>query len=123
MKKKQVFKTVATHLLAQNSKSVETGNDDMCVYKHDSGKSCAVGVLIDEKYYDDLMEGCAADSVAVIGAVGKSLGSKVTRKDADLLCKLQNIHDYASVDVWYEELEYLAMLTFAKTLEDLGVEA
>ena len=53
----------------------------------------------------------------------KSLDTKLTRKDTDLLICLQNIHDYASVDSWYEELEDLAVLTFAKTLEDLGVEA
>jgi hypothetical protein len=37
-----------------------------------------------------------------------------------LIC-LQNIHDYASVDTWYEELEDLAVLTFSKTLDELGV--
>ena len=122
MKKKQVFKTVAIHLLKQNE--VSTGWDgNQCMYRSDEGISCAIGTLIDDdKYYEDL-EGKAADAVEVIQVIEKSLDTKLTKSDRDLLCKLQNIHDYASVESWYEELEYLAMLTFAKTLEDLGVKA
>ncbi len=122
MKKKQVFKTVATHLLKQNAASTdESGNQ--CMYKNGRGMFCAVGVLIDYEYYSWDLESNPTDSAEVIKALEKSLGSKITRKDTDLLNCLQNIHDYASVDSWYEELEDLAVLTFAKTLEDLGVSA
>ena len=122
MKKKQVFKTVANHLLKQNALSTD-GGGNQCMYKNGQGMFCAVGVLIDYEYYSWDLESNPADSVAVVGALEKSLGSKITRKDTDLLICLQNIHDYASVDSWYEELEDLAVLTFSKTLEDLGVEA
>jgi hypothetical protein len=122
MKKKQVFKTVATHLLKQNAVSMD-GGGNQCMYKNGKGMFCAVGVLIDYEYYSWELESNPADSAEVIEALEKSLGSKITWKDIDLLICLQNIHDYASVDSWYEELEDLAVLTFAKTLEDLGVSA
>jgi len=122
MKKKQVFKRVATHLLKQNEVSTD-GGGNQCMYKNGKGMFCAVGVLIDYEYYSWDLESLPADSVEVIKALNKSLDTKLTRKDTDLLICLQNIHDFASVDTWYEELEDLAVLTFAKTLEDLGVEA
>ena len=122
MKKRQVFKKVATHLLKQNVASTdESGNQ--CMYKNGRGMFCAVGVLIDYEYYSWDLESNPADSVAVVRALEKSLGSKITGKDTDLLIRLQNIHDYAPVDTWYEELEDLAVLTFSKTLDEMGVPA
>ena len=121
MKKKQVFQTVATHLLTQKNKSIAPDDTGMCMYKHDSGRSCAVGVLIDDdQYYKDL-EGKATDALEVIQAVEKSLDTNITKSDRDLLCKLQDIHDYSTVDSWREELQGLAHREFNKTLEDLGV--
>ena len=125
MKKKQVFQTVVTHLLTQNSKSQtdDSNHDDngMCRYQNDDGKQCAIGVLIDSENYWPELEGKAADAVEVIEAVEKSLDTHITRPDRDLLCKLQDIHDYSSVEGWREELEELAGREFNKTLEDLGV--
>ena len=121
MKKKQVFKTVATHLLTQNSKSVEGSDLGNCQYQNDNGKQCAVGVLIDSKNYQPTLEGTATDDIEVIQAVEKSLDTHITKSDRDLLCKLQDIHDYSTVDSWREELQGLAHREFNKTLEDLGV--
>jgi len=121
MKKKQVFKTVVTHLLTQNSKSVEGSDLGNCRYQNDDGKQCAVGVLIDSKNYWPDLEGKATDAVEVIEAVEKSLDTHITKSDRDLLCKLQDIHDYSSVEGWREELEELSDREFNKTLEDLGV--
>ena len=122
MKKKQVFKTVATHLLTQERKAVLEDDADICWYKLD-GISCAIGVLIDDEHYNRDIEGNSADNVDVIKAVEDSLNTKVNSKDRDLLCKLQDIRDYSSVSSWRTELEDLSELTFDKTLEDLGVEA
>ena len=121
MKKKQVFKTVVTHLLTQNSKSVDGSDLGNCVYQNNDGKQCAVGVLIDSKNYQPDLEGKATDALEVIQAVEKSLDTNITKSDRDLLCKLQDIHDYSTVDSWREELEELADREFNKTLEDLGV--
>ena len=127
MKKKQVFKTVATHLLTQNSKSVEASLSDSqawkgnCQYQNNNGKQCAIGVLIDSKNYKPDLEGKATDALEVIQAVEKSLDTNITKSDRDLLCKLQDIHDYSTVDSWREELQGLAHREFNKTLEDLGV--
>ena len=121
MKKKQVFQTVVTHLLTQNSKSLDGSDHGSCAYQNNDGKQCAIGVLIDSENYWPELEGKAADAVEVIEAVEKSLDTHITRLDRDLLCKLQDIHDYSSVDGWREELEELARREFNKTLEDLGV--
>ena len=121
MKKKQVFQTVVTHLLTQNSKSLEGSDHGSCAYQNNDGKQCAIGVLIDSENYWPELEGKAADAVEVIEAVEKSLDTHITRLDRDLLCKLQDIHDYSSVEGWREELEELACREFNKTLEDLGV--
>ena len=121
MKKKQVFKTVVTHLLTQNSKSVEGSDSGNCVYQNNDGKQCAVGVLIDSKNYKPDLEGKATDALEVIQAVEKSLDTNINKSDRDLLCKLQDIHDYSTVDSWREELRRLAHREFNKTLEDLGV--
>ena len=102
MKKKQVFKTVVTHLLTQNSKSVEGSDLGNCQYQN---------------------EGKATDALEVIQAVEKSLDTNINKSDRDLLCKLQDIHDYSTVDSWREELQGLAYREFNKTLEDLGVTA
>ncbi len=121
MKKKQVFQTVATHLLTQNSKSLEGSDHGSCAYQNNDGKQCAIGVLIDsENYWPDL-EGKATDAVEVIEAVEKSLDTHITKSDRELLCKLQDIHDYSTVEWWREKLEALAGSEFNKTLEDLGV--
>ena len=120
MKKKQVFKTVVTHLLTQNSKSTADGSEQ-CKYQDDTGKQCAVGVLIDSKNYQPDLEGKATDALEVIQAVEKSLDTNINKSDRDLLCKLQDIHDYSTVDSWREELRRLAHREFNKTLEDLGV--
>jgi len=120
MKKKQVFQTVATHLLTQNSTSTADDSDD-CKYQNGAGKQCAVGVLIDSKNYKPELEGNATDALEVIQAIEKSLDTHITKSDRDLLCKLQDIHDYSPVDGWREELEELSDREFNKTLEDLGV--
>jgi len=121
MKKKQVFQTVVTHLLTQNSKSLDGSVHGSCAYQNNDGKQCAIGVLIDSENYWPELEGKAADAVEVIEAVEKSLDTHITRPDRDLLCKLQDIHDYSTVEGWREELEELAGREFNKTLEDLGV--
>jgi len=121
MKKKQVFQTVATHLLTQNSKSTDDIFLDDCKYQNDNGRQCAVGVLIDSKNYKPELEGKATDAFEVIQAVEQSLNTHITKSDRDLLCKLQDLHDYSSVEGWREKLEALAGSEFNKTLEDLGV--
>jgi len=121
MKKKQVFQTVVTHLLTQNSKSIAPDDGGMCQYQNDAGKQCAVGVLIDSKNYQPDLEGKATDALEVIQAVEKSLGTHITKSDRDLLCKLQDIHDYSTVEGWRSQLEELSDREFNKTLEDLGV--
>lgn len=122
MKKKEVFKVVATHLLTQNSKSVEPDENGMCRYREQqSNKSCAIGVLISDPHYDLGLEGCAADGNSVVEAVQSSLKTKLNSSDKLLLCRLQDIHDYSPVSDWRKNLNDLAKLNFDKDLEDLGV--
>lgn len=124
MKKKEVFKTVATHLLKQNKQCMdEDGNE--CRYREGSGifqQSCAIGVLIDDDHYDELLlEGKDGEHADVIRAVEGSLKTSINSQDRQLLLSLQSIHDYSGENVWREQLNTLAQKTFNKDLEDLGV--
>tara|TARA_R110002012_G_scaffold8355_1_gene38526 strand:- start:29577 stop:29951 length:375 start_codon:yes stop_codon:yes gene_type:complete len=122
MKKKEVFKVVATHLLTQNSKSVEPDENGMCRYRDQiNNKSCAVGVLISDPHYDLGLEGCAADNISVVEALQASLKTKLNSSDKLLLCRLQDIHDYSPVSDWRKNLNDLAKMNFDKDLEDLEV--
>ena len=124
MKKKEVFKTVATHLLKQNKQCVDEHTDE-CRYREGSGilrQCCAIGVLIDDDHYDEfLLEGKDGEHADVIRAVEGSLKTSITNKDRQLLLSLQSIHDYGAETTWRKSLNALAQETFNKDLEDLGV--
>ena len=121
MKKTKVFKKVAEHLLQQRVRSVNA-EEDFCMYRHpDNGLTCAVGCLITDAHYYPSLEGNAAASTVVRKAVANSLATAVNKQDAELLCKLQDIHDYDEPKRWREKLNEVAEMYFDKNLEELGV--
>mgnify|MGYP005699310203 FL=1 len=121
MKKTQVFKKVAEHLLQQKVRSVNA-EEDFCMYKHPENElTCAVGCLITDAHYYPSLEGNAADSTVVRNAIAFSLATAVNKQDAELLCKLQDVHDYDDPQLWREKLNEVAEMYFNKNLEELGV--
>jgi hypothetical protein len=57
MEAQEIFDTVATHLFKQGRQSLHAGYDTMCAYRGADGAKCAVGVLIPDELYNDMMEG------------------------------------------------------------------
>jgi len=112
---RQVFEYVKNHLLKQNQQSM-AGNG--CVYRGPQGRSCAVGCLIADEFYDEFFENEWLYSEDVSYAVSKSLpnwsGSKDSvvdsftahRENASLkmLYFLQNIHDNSDPYTWEHDL-------------------
>lgn len=88
-----VFNQVATHLLTQKKRSVQSTSSggSQCAYRGSVGTSCAAGCLIADDEYDPEM-----DSVEAIGKGWYSLTAKglvpYTQHD-DLIMELQSIHD------------------------------
>lgn len=95
MNKQMIFDTVRAHLLRQNRPSV---NDIGCAYRGEGGTMCAVGCLIDDRYYDPHFEGDNLISRDVQKALELS-GISATTDDGQLneigrlLEDLQQAHD------------------------------
>ena len=105
MRKKQVFRTVAEHLLKQKKQSVYK---DECLYRAPQGLSCAIGCLISDEHYSEDLESNSVDSTAIKDAVSRSLNQPVTSSDVNMLQDLQDLHDYATVESWERRLDELA---------------
>ena len=105
MRKKQVFRTVAEHLLKQKIRSVYK---DECLYRAPQGLSCAIGCLISDEHYSEDLEGNQVDLPEVREAVSKSLGQPVTARDVGMLQDLQDLHDFGTVESWERRLDELA---------------
>jgi len=69
----EIFDTVATHLLKQNDKSLDSYGE--CRYRAEDGNMCAVGCLIDTKHYTSGFEGYLADDNRVAIATTQWFGS------------------------------------------------
>ena len=81
MKKRQVFKQVAQHLLDQNKRAeyfARVDEEDSCRYHMDGGIKCAVGCLISDEHYDETLEGRDIEDMRVRKAVELSLGQRIT---------------------------------------------
>lgn len=91
MNKQAVFEKVVTHLY--NQKSQARNSKQGCAYRGTRGKTCAVGCLIKDEYYDKAQEGFSVNSDIVLSAVAKSLEVGMKPSDVDLLGSLQGLHD------------------------------
>jgi hypothetical protein len=119
MKKRKVFKTIATHMLTQNEVSEDDNN---CLYRTSDGLSCAIGILIDNDNYSEELESQDVHNNAVSTAVSRSLGSPpLSGGDRVFLGALQDIHDYSYPPSWREKLNDFSVSYFNKDLEDMGV--
>lgn len=107
MKLQTIFNRVKKHLLEQNKKAINLKGN--CQYLHTDGLKCAVGCLINKKYYKSKFEEIGiigASSIPIRKAVLLSLGLK---KDSvvfqDLLTGLQSIHDQSEPERWEIDLQ------------------
>ncbi len=113
MNAREIFVKVKNHLLAQNQRSVTAG-DGLCAYRGDNGLMCAVGCLIPDDHYDPKFEGTYVLSNQlrpVLKALGILDGAQYDtaeyEKSADLLERLQSLHDDVDPKNWPQELAAL----------------
>lgn len=106
MTAQEVFDKVASHLLTQKAKSlrVDGAGDPACAYRGAGGMSCAVGCLIPDDVYTPKMEGLSSWWLVEIMGV-KFPGLAI---HAELLGRLQYIHDITAPEGWYIALANLA---------------
>lgn len=123
MDKQAVFDRVAKHLLTQQARAMYVTNENghmSCAYRGADNMSCAVGCLIDDKYYNPDCEGVSVpidlenignnepQECILADCLIKSLGYTPTTDDLSLLRSLQLIHDTYDADNWRDELIKLA---------------
>ena len=94
----EVFDYVIGHLVRQGGRSVSASGTD-CRYRGSDGSKCAVGVLIPDEVYNDVMEG---DSVGgLIENFPRECLITGIKKHKDILNGLQNMHD--SISTWQNQ--------------------
>jgi hypothetical protein len=117
MNKQEVFDKVAKHLLTQGEQAMV---DNMCKYRTEDGRMCAVGCLIADDYYNEELEGISLwdgdcmneDSVASLHeALENSIGD-IDRETYGLLRDLQALHDARETppSAWPHKLVELAAM-------------
>ncbi len=111
--RQELFDKVSKHLLTQGERAVtaSSGAGLVCCYRTEDGLMCAVGCLIDDKYYHPEFEGVGLyDDDALTAAEGSpderpfmvrsaleaSLGYIPNAEEIRLLQDLQSIHDVES---------------------------
>lgn len=92
---REVFEQAKNHLLTQNEKCMI---DIGCAYRSD-GKMCAAGCFISEEEYTPEMEEKIWSELFLLGLVPKN--------HAELIGKLQNIHDNHEPIWWQKQLNEL----------------
>lgn len=103
----EVFNQVATHLITQGKRSIETTlGQNSCVYKSKDGLMCAAGCLIGPKEYKKKFEGYIWDGLAFEGFVPEEHWL--------LIRMLQCVHDREQPHNWKRELTRVAL---ARNLE------
>ena len=120
MDKQKVFDKVVNHLLTQNKQSIEYSVRDgetSCAYRGADGLMCAVGCLIADSAYNEMLEGASSDTFSVTKALTASGIDVADRDDELLLRSLQLMHDGLGVDdpqkkykvkEWPEGLKFIA---------------
>ncbi|KMQ81084.1 hypothetical protein BPMI_03105c [Candidatus Burkholderia pumila] len=100
----KVFGHVNAHLLAQNA--VSEDDNGSCRFRSGNDRKCAIGSLVRDNLYDAALEGVgisyyrhAQDSVLLRTLYASNVNA-YNPNVIDLLIKLEQIHDDASVEDW-----------------------
>lgn len=106
----EAFDAVKDHMMYQGRRSVgdwERGGYQGCMYRGREGDKCAIGALIDDKYYKKGLEGAGLNSDKVRLAIECS-GYPVDAKAVYLYRDLQKLHDDGMIEEWENGLIGLA---------------
>lgn len=112
MDKRELFETVASHLLTQNAKSVTDPDRGRCMYRGYDGRKCAVGILIKDEYYQDWLEENLVGSTIVDAAIQRSIGRDFLPGERSMLSTLQEVHDRCDVKDWSAKIDELRIKVF-----------
>ena len=94
MELQTIFTQVIQHLVRQDDVSL-LSDEDTCAYRGGGGDTkCAVGYLISDKYYDEVIESNNLNSEEVVYCLTKTIG-KLDESALQMLRELQNVHDFA----------------------------
>lgn len=133
--KQEIFNIASAHLLKQKVKSELPLSDhsNSCRYRmkaegedgEDVVLMCAIGCLIDDVDYREVMEGVAADSVIpdfafTVGPLAKVKAMNQGRQKDEMLGfldKLQRVHDLGSPKEWPDSLKDLANRHLLETVQ------
>ena len=108
MTNQELFDFVVAHLRRQGVPAISGAQ---CRYRTRYGthqsRSCAVGCLIKDEFYDQSLEGKSAENGRVVAAVEPSLGIELKHEHRLLLGALQGVHDRdaTSIGYWLLSLE------------------
>lgn len=121
----EIFDTVATHLLTQKARAYDE-EAGQCLYRTTDGKKCAVGILIDDEAYEELVIN-EYDRFAVTDLpehVLKACGIINDNDHIELATQLQNVHDLgtAHVDRSSALLEDLIVASWPTALREVAKE-
>lgn len=94
----EIYDIVAAHMLKQKSRSVDSG--DKCAYRGDDGRKCAAGCLIPDEVYDSKYEDILWQYLVI--------DYDFPHNHAELIAKLQQIHDCDNPLYWRSSLISLA---------------
>lgn len=94
-----VIEYVRDRLISQGRKSLSIWNGN-CKYRggEDYDLKCAIGWLIDDKWYESSFEDKKVTDRRVFGAVEKSVPH--WKVDMELLQEFQDIHDHFEPNLW-----------------------
>lgn len=104
MKQQEIFDQVTEHLMTQKRRAIRNG---MCLYRVGKLK-CAVGVLIQDEFYDPVMESEGPGQPLVKDALRKSGVKPFTDGTENLLLALQSVHDDFKPSQWPQPLRDVA---------------
>lgn len=78
---------------------------DTCMYRGQEGLKCAVGHLIDDKFYDPSIEAKSATNKDIETAICRSQEINLSYDDLDFLNRLQRAHDIAMPGKYSKPME------------------
>ena len=110
----EVVEYVRDFLLNQGKKSMSMPNsndDTKCAYRGVKDLKCAIGCLIDNKFYNPYFEGnrVVDANMNVNKEIVEALQKSIPNWEIDLILldKLQTIHDRLPIDAWMNNFEIL----------------
>ncbi len=89
----KIFDRVTQHLLNQRYPSVQDEIDESCLYRGPKGRSCSIGCLIDDEYYNEMLEGNTIyeeDIQVALRLSGINIDDLII---IEMLSQLQGLHD------------------------------